>query len=233
MPVFASISFSDVLPYLIGLVVILVAVFFVLRFLRSLFSRRHYARHHVFSIRIPKERPDDNNGHSVQSIKEEIAKGEAIFAGIGGLRAQRGFSAWLNGRSDHVSFEIVASAKQIAFYFAAQREAVRYLEQHIHAHYPEAVIEEIEDYNSFGAVGQTSAAYLKTVKSFVFPLKTYQEMEVDPMNSLISVLSKLEKGESLAIQYLVLKALGMARLDRSLNGYSKKTLLPRELVRDF
>ena len=210
MPAFEPANFNDFLPYLIGALLLLVAAFFVLQALRHIFSRRHYARHHVFSIRIPKERPDDNNGnnHTVQSIKEEIAKGEAIFAGLGGLRAQRGFSAWLNGRSDHVSFEIVASAKQIAFYFAAQREAVRYLEQHIHAHYPEAVIEEIEDYNCFAINGQTSAAYLKTTKRFIFPLKTYQGMEVDPMNSLVSVLSKLEKGESLAIQYLVRSAKG-------------------------
>src|SRR5680860_1842705 len=67
-------------------------------------------------------------------------------------------------------------------------------------------MKEVEDYNSFGLNGEVAAAYLKTTKSFIFPIKTYQKMDIDPMNSVINVLSKLEKGENLAIQYLVRSA---------------------------
>jgi hypothetical protein len=45
-----------------------------------------------------------------------------------------------------------------------------------------------------------------TKKEFVFPLKTYAEMEVDPMNSIINILSKLEKSESMAIQFITRSA---------------------------
>jgi hypothetical protein len=207
MLTFEITDFNTIWLYLFAVLAVVIAIFIILRLFRIVFSRRRYFNHHVFSVRIPKEKPEDkNNNNSVQELREEIAKGEAIFAAIGGLKAQHGFKAWLLGRQDHVSFEIVADSKKIVFYFACASESFRYLEQQIHAQYPAASIEEIEDYNSFGVQGQVSAAYLKTSKSFIFPLKTYQEMEVDPMNSLINVLSKLEKGESLSLQYLVRSA---------------------------
>ena len=41
---------------------------------------------------------------------------ETVFATIGGLKAQKGFKAWLFGRSDLFTFEIVAHGDKISFY---------------------------------------------------------------------------------------------------------------------
>ena len=188
----------------------LIGLVFAFRFFVRRFSiDNSYFDHQVFLIRLPKEKPQDENKEtSLQQMREEIARGETIFASIGGLKAQRGLISWLLGRNDHFSFEIVANRNKIAFYAAAPRHLARYLEQQITAHYPEAVIEEMEDYNVFGMNGQIAAAYLKTRKHFALPLRTYQKMEVDPLNSLINAMSKLEKNESVAVQYVVRSAFG-------------------------
>ncbi len=186
------------------------AIFFIvilIQALRYFMSRRRYSSHQVFLVRLPKEKPEDEKKiNSVQTMREEIAKGETIFSAIGGLKAHRGFSSWLRGRDDHFSFEIVASQNKIRFYVVSPYDDLRYIEQQIHAYYPEAVVDEVEDYNPFSMTGKISAAYLKTTKQSFFPLKTYQKMEVDPLNSIINALSKLGKDESLAIQYLVRSA---------------------------
>ncbi len=202
-----SLNAAGFLEIMIGVAALIVFFIALLQILRWFLSRRHYFPHQVFLVRLPKEKPeDDKKETSVQQLREEIAKGETIFAAIGGLKAERGFKAWLSGRHDHFSFEIVASHNKIAFYVVAPHEQVRYIEQQIQAYYPEAIIDEVEDYNPFSMNGQISAAYLKTTKSFLFPIKTYQKMEVDPLNSLINTLSKLGKDESLVIQYLVRSA---------------------------
>jgi len=177
--------------------------------LRAIATNNTYLDHQLFLVKLPKEKPKDGDDarFMVQQMHEEIAKGETIFASIGGLRADRSLISWLFGRQDHFSFEVVASQNKIAFYVAAPKNNARYLEQQIHAHYPDASIEEIDDYNSFSPTNQVASGYLKTKKSFFFPLKTYQKMEVDPMNSLINVMSKLSKDESIAIQYIVRSAL--------------------------
>ncbi|HBA36423.1 TPA: hypothetical protein DCZ15_00950 [Candidatus Falkowbacteria bacterium] len=204
---FFSFNFEEFLQYFLGAIGLAFLVVLILQIIRWVFSGRRYYRHQVFLVRLPKEKPaDDKKESSSQQLKEEIAKGETIFAAVGGLKAQRGFESWLYGRNDQFSFEVVASHNRISFYVVAPKDEARYLEQQIHAHYPEAVIEEVEDYNSFSLQGQIAAAYLRTSKDFLFPIKTYQKMEVDPMNSLVNILSKLGKDESVAIQYTVRSA---------------------------
>ncbi len=202
--------FGDTALYFAAVLIgVIFGALIILNIIRLLLARRRYFLHQIFLVRLPKEKPhDDDKEVSVNQMKEEIAKGETIFSAIGGLKAQRGFINWLTGRSDQFSFEIVASHNRISFYVAAPKDSARYLEQQIHAHYPQAVIEELEDYNSFSLKGQIAAGYLRPAKSFVFPLKTYQKMDVDPLNSLINILSKLDKDESLAIQYTVRSARG-------------------------
>ncbi|MCK4539573.1 type IV secretory system conjugative DNA transfer family protein [Candidatus Parcubacteria bacterium] len=175
--------------------------------IRKVISKNEHFDHIIYLIRLPKDKPGNQEREdSVQQLREEIAKGETIFSSIGGLRAQRGFWAWFKGRSDHFSFEIAASKKKIVFYAVAPRKLGRYIEQQIHAHYPEAVIEEVDDYNIFTAKSHVVAGFLKASRSFIFPLKTYNKMEADPMNSIINVMSKLEVDEGLSIQYLVRSA---------------------------
>lgn len=202
-------NFESLIP---GLLIGVAIAFFTLAILiitRSLLSGNRYSPHQIFLVRLPKETPEDNKKEDrSQELKEEIAKGETVFSAIGGLKAQRGLRAWFWGRDDQFSFEIVANYSRISFYVAAPPGNFRYLEQQIHAYYPEAVIEEMEDYNAFSLNGKIAAGHIRTVKSFIFPIKTYQKMEVDPLNSLINVLSKLEKDESLIIQYTVRSARG-------------------------
>ncbi|MEI6529077.1 MAG: TraM recognition domain-containing protein [Candidatus Falkowbacteria bacterium] len=186
---------------------LIVFLVLLIRLLRFILTRRHYFPHQVFLVRLPKEKPDDDKKlNNVQTLREEIAKGETIFAAVGGLKAERGIKAWFTGRHDHFSFEIVASHNKIAFYIVAPFDNLRYIEQQVQAYYPDAIIEEVEDYNPFSMSGQIAAASLRTTRGFFFPIKTYQKMEVDPLNSIINTLSKLGKDESLVIQYLVRSA---------------------------
>lgn len=166
--------------------------------------RNRFLDYVVFLVRLPKEKPKDQEKDlSVQQLREEIARGETIFSAIGGLRAQKGIWYWLIGRSDQFSMEIVASKKQIAFYVAVPRKNARYIEQQIQAHYPEAMMEVVPDYNIFGEKSIVKASYVQTKRSFVYPIKTYNKLETDALSSLINVMSQLNETESIAVQYLV------------------------------
>ena len=81
-----------------------------------------------------------------------------------------------------------------------------YVEQQIRANYHEAFIEEVEDYNIFTPTGEIRGAYLTLKRPRYFPIKTYKKMEIDPMSALTNVLSKLEKNEGAAIQFVMRSA---------------------------
>ncbi len=204
-----TINFDLWLVSLFWLAIIIIALFLLRKLVLFIASKTSYNQHKIFLVRLPKEKPgEEQKEMDVQHLREEIAQAETTFAAIGGLRAQRGVKAFFFGRNDHFSFEIVANQKKIAFYVAAPIKMADYLEKQIHAHYPDSVIEEVEDYNIFNPKGEVLAGYLKTKRSFIFPLKTYNNMESDPMNSLINVMSKLNEGEGMTIQYIVRSAHG-------------------------
>lgn len=201
----AGLNFNLIL--FIGIIFFIIVILLGLRlyiFRRS--TKNSFHEHAVFLIRLPKEKPKEGQGFTAQELHEEIAHGETIFSSIGGLQAEKGFNSWLHGRSDHFSFEVIASKNKIAFFVVMPLDKARYLEQQIHAHYPDASIEQVSDYNIFTPKSEVVGGYIKTKKHYVFPLQTYQKMNVDPMNSLINILSKLENDESIAIQYLVRSA---------------------------
>lgn len=192
---------------IIGLA-IFVVLFFLARYLFNYFyTRTKHFKQSIFLVRLPKEKPkDDGQGQSVQSLREDIARGETIFNTIGGLRAQGGLIPWIFGRDDHFCFEIVAHGGKISFYFAAPTDKALYLEQQINAHYPEASIEEVSDYNAFDSKGIVGAGFMMPKRDYIFPFKDYTEMEADAMNSLINVMSKLNDDESLTVQYTMRSA---------------------------
>lgn len=202
-----TIDFSGWPIVIFWLVVIAIVLFLLRKLILFIASKTSYNQHRIFLVRLPKEKPgEEQKEMDVQHLREEIAQAETTFSAIGGLRAQRGVRAFLFGRNDHFSFEIVANNKQIAFYVAAPLKMSEYLEKQIHAHYPDSVIEEVEDYNIFHPKGEVTAGFLKTKRSYIFPLKTYNKMESDPMNSLINVMSKLKEEEGMAVQYIVRSA---------------------------
>jgi hypothetical protein len=184
-----------------------IIVFIILKIIRSYFRKQKHLKNVIFLVRLPKDKPDqEREQFNQQTMREEISKAETIFSSIGGLRAERTFKSYIFGREDLFSFELVAQNKKIAFYVVAPEKMARYIEQQIHAHYPEASVEEQDDYNMFKPNSEVIAGYQKTVKDRVFPLKSYEKQESDPMNSLINVMSKLDPEEGMAIQFLVRSA---------------------------
>ena len=166
-------------------------------------------RNVVLQVTLPKEsagKAQEKKEINPQVIQEGVAAAEAFFSTIGGLKAQRGIWRWLTGRMDYISFEIVADKGIISFYVVVPRYLQNYLEQQIRAHYPEAFIEETEDYNIFTPQGEARAGYLIFKRPHFFPIKTYKKTETDPMSALTNILSKLEKNEGAAIQFVLCSA---------------------------
>lgn len=209
IPFEASVSQPTIEPVYIIFGVVILMVIIAIFILRRVLTIRSVSDHIVYLVKLPKERPEDNQQPmSVQQLREEIAKGEGLFTSIGGLKAQRGVSHWLQGRNDHFAFEIVAFNKVISFYVVAPREHQAYLEHQLNAIYPEAVIEEVRDYNMFRPDGVILAATAHTKSENILPLKTYQKDDADPLNSIINAMSKVGEQEGLAVQYIVRSARG-------------------------
>ncbi|MDP3964655.1 MAG: type IV secretion system DNA-binding domain-containing protein [bacterium] len=160
----------------------------------------------VLLVTMPKEHMELEEQTDTQrrDVKELMGVAESLYANLGGLvRQQRWWSRLLFGRQDHIALEIVANQGLISFYVVVPYRFQQFVEQQIHAQYPEAQVEEEKDYNLFTPNSAIRGTYLKLIKRQIFPIRTYLKLESDPMSSLTNVLSKIGEGEGASIQLLI------------------------------
>jgi hypothetical protein len=205
---------NEAIMALVGIIVlsaaILICPFFIIRkFLHRIGRIPTAFEFVVLLVTLPKESQDDRQKEaprSQQALAETIGIAETLFSSIGGLKAQRGLKAFLFGRTDHLSFEIVAHEGLISFYVAVPRYMIQFIEQQIQAQYHTAVIEEIDDYNIFTPEAKIVGTYLTFKEKSAFPIRTYKKTESDPLNALTNTLSKLGEEDGAAIQFVVRSA---------------------------
>lgn len=196
---------------LVVILVIVVAVLaIVLNILKRFFRNKKESDLIILSVSLPKFNPDDKDvsgqPKSHQELVERIATAEALMNSVAGLPRQRGFKAWFFGRTDYYSFEIVLKEGQIHFYVAVPHPMVQYIKEQITAQFQTAVVEELDDYNIFLNRGAIDGAELKFKREYIFPLKTYKEIETDPLSSITNTMSVLPEGTGASVQFLTRSA---------------------------
>ncbi len=110
---------------------------------------------------------------------------------------------------EYISFEIAARDKYIYFYVCVPTHLKDFVQGQIYAQYPTAEINEVDDYTldeteriKAGEL-KVSGTELSLVNEDVYPIKSFLNFEVDPLSSITSVLSKIEKDEQIWIQIMI------------------------------
>lgn len=94
--------------------------------------------------------------------------------------------------------------EEIFFYAAVPHEKVEFAARQIQGLFPDAQIDQVDDYTIFVPGGASKAAQLALKDSSILPLRSYEESETDTFAQTLSNMSKLaEAGEGAAIQILV------------------------------
>ena len=153
----------------------------------------------LFLITLPKK-IKIKEGEAPKSEKEIIAVMEQFYSSLSNIKETK--DTFIYGQP-HLVFEIATPhiGEEIFFYIAMPRKYEAIIEKQIHGFYPEAAVKRVEDYNIFNPEGAVAGAYLYLAKTYALPFKTYQNLEIDPLNEITNTLSKLqEKGEGASIQ---------------------------------
>lgn len=196
-----------------GVVLLFCAIVGSLFLVRIYLRKRQMMRGGAFAavtlmVTVPKFKSETESraDDKTSDVKEDIAIAETFFSAIGGLKAQKGFKSWLFGRTDEMALEIVAYEKVITFYITVPQYMQNFVEQQLQAQYSAAAVEPVKDYNIFSPTGTIVGGYLVLKRENALPIKTYIEMEGDPLNAITNALSKVPEGDGVAVQYLVRSA---------------------------
>ncbi|MBI3305292.1 type IV secretion system DNA-binding domain-containing protein [Candidatus Parcubacteria bacterium] len=156
----------------------------------------------LFAIALP-NRPLESDRSAVERMREGLAVMSQFYASLTFLK-EKWWRAILRGMPT-VAFELAVPhvGEEIQFFAAFPRRLAEAFEKHIHGFFPEAVIEAVPDYNLFNPHGRHEASILE-VKNSRLSLRTFRELEVDPLSAIATALSKIAKeGEGAAIQILL------------------------------
>ncbi len=128
---------------------------------------------------------------------------EQLFAALTGLYRGGGLFSFFNPQAS-LSLEIVADPDHIHFVVVSPRELKDLVEKQIHAAYPIAEVREVPEYDIFQKEGYVSFTELATSGPKYYSLKTYVDLaEVDPLNGILSALTKFSPGEAATVQITI------------------------------
>ena len=105
--------------------------------------------------------------------------------------------------NNYISIELVAEKEQIKYFLWIPKEQVSTVKKMIAAFYPTAFIEDCNAPLLLEAGKYMAWWQFYLTKNSVYPIKTYESFEADPMDSILSAYNSVNKDEKLDLQILV------------------------------
>ncbi len=156
----------------------------------------------LFEITLP---PPADEADKSKGFKEFIGAMEQFYAGMQSISSDK-----KNEKENYFTLEVALGnqSDEVVVYAAIPNKHLSLFEKQILAFYYNAKVREVtDDYNIFNENGGSAGAYASLAERGVMPIKTYDNIEHDPMNTILNVFSKLQtKGEGAAIQLVVAPA---------------------------
>ncbi|NCC70343.1 DUF87 domain-containing protein [bacterium] len=196
-------NLQEYLGYIFYVILIIFLLLIIIKILFSIIKNKYRKKigfnRAVYRVSIDKDNSEKNN----KTIKEYISSLESFFYTIGNLKPDIKLKNRFFGRIDDFSIEIINDNEDLlSFYFTANKDNSLFLKQEIINIWPNALIEEISDYNIFSPFAKFSASLLNLNKSSYIPIKNYQEFESDPVNGILNSLSDFIDGDGAGVQIL-------------------------------
>lgn len=198
---------ENILYVIIGILLSVVAIYFTLCYIRQRANVKRSYNMVFLYIQIPKkEAKEDMEKESAaystsSDFKDILGVMEHLFSSLNAIYSPDFKNKFIG--QDFLSFEYAVIEGQMRFYCVVPSHLVDLIEKQITSFYVDAYIEEVTDYNIFKPDCAVAGTYIKTSKHFKLPVKTYQQLKSDPLNSMANALSKISDEEGAAIQFII------------------------------
>jgi len=138
---------------------------------------------------------------SAQDFKEVVGVMDHLYHSLYSIYNTK-VSKWYKGQ-DFFSLEYAALGGEILFFMVCPRSIAHLFEKQLTSFYPDAIIDQVEDYNIFTPESYVAGETLMPNRDYSFSFKTYQEQKSDPLNAITNAFSKLKETEGAAVQFVV------------------------------
>ena len=150
----------------------------------------------LFEVNFPEAGDEDKN----KQLKELISGMEQFYAGMLFATSDKKKPGWFS-----IEMANTNGSAETIFYVSTPTEYKNLFEKQLSALFPGVRAKEHRnDFNIFNESGSSVASYAKLSKHFIYPLKFYDEFNVDPLGVILNSFSKIDaEGEGAAIQFII------------------------------
>lgn len=156
----------------------------------------------LYEVVLPEESGEDNQ-QKAKPLKELVSSMEQFLAGMMSVTAKDDTK---NYNENYIVLEIANAngSDQFIFYVAVPNIHKALFEKQIISVFNNVKLTEASsDYNIFNQDGVSVGSYVTTSNNPVYPFKTYEAFDHDPLNIVLNSFSKIQKeGEGAAIQII-------------------------------
>ncbi len=148
-----------------------------------------------------REEQDQDQNAGAKDFKESIGIMAQLYDSLHSIYS----GDWKNKYTgeDFLSLEYVVQEDQIYFYLIVPADLVSLVEKQITGFFPDAYVEQAEEYNIFRPDCKTAAKALTLSKPYMYPIKSFQRLNSDPINNLTNALSKLNFDDGAVVQVMI------------------------------
>lgn len=152
----------------------------------------------LYEVSLPEKSEDDKP----KTLKELISSMEQFYSGMLSVSKTHGA-----GEENQFAIEIAASegSEEFVFYVSIPVDYKQLFEKQFLAVYPDAkIFEKKDDYNVFNPSGIAVCSVAELDRNEVYPIKTYEAFDLDPLNVILNSFTHIRKdGEGAAIQLII------------------------------
>jgi len=185
---------------LLAVVILMVAGYLIYRNSR----KRHLTQRAndlvMLEVRVPKkyEREEYENLKTTAEITSIM---DQLFASLGSLYIP-GVRGILQSQPI-ISFELVAREKEIIFFIGVPRNLQGLVEKQVQSFYTHASIEPSGDFRIFKEGMETACGMVMTSRSYIYPIKSYDELTHESISNITNALSKIGEDARAAVQLVI------------------------------
>ncbi len=197
-----------IILWIIGFTILLIGWFFLYRFVSVQIAYTHRKKQikklRFLQIKISKnivKTSEWDSGDNIWSMKQNIEIMNQVYKNLYSIFDDN----WKHTHlwNNYVSVEIFIEKEVIKFIIWVPIDHLETLEKTIWSFYPWSVVEPIEQPKILETWKYMDWWEFTLSKDKIFPIRTYESFEADPMDSLLSAYSKVFIDEKLCLQLLI------------------------------
>jgi len=148
----------------------------------------------LFEVVLPEKDPEERD----RGIKELISSMEQFYSGMMSVDDPHGTGYFT------IELAVANHSDEFTFFVAVHDSKKSVFQKQLLAIFHDAkILEKKDDYNVFNEKGATVGSYAHFTKNGIWPIKTYDQFDYDPLNSVLNSFSKIKThGEGAAIQMI-------------------------------